>query len=377
MKRCLTAGAFLLTVCLLRAGSLLVYVAARPSLPHGIYLLRFDPDRGALSGPVPVAEARNSTFLAHDPVGRRLYVSGELSFEPPVSPAMGGVTAYAIDPASGALNFINQRSTGGNSTTHLAVDSTGRAVVAANFDEGYVCVLPLAADGGLELCSAWIEEHGPLGPDRKRQTQPHPHGVVVSPDNRFMFSCDLGLDRVLGYRLDPVKGLISPNDPPFAATPAGSGPHHGVFSRDGRFFYVVNEMGSSVCVFAYDSSRGALALRQTISALPAGFAGANTSAEILIHPNDRFVYASDRGADAIAVFARNPQDGRLTLVSVEPSGGRIPRSFTLSRDGRWLISANFGSDTLTVFRVDATTGRLAPNRQSAAVKKPFTILFCD
>lgn len=377
MKRCLIVGGFLLTVSLLRAASLPVYVAARPSQPHGIYLLRFDPERGSLSGPFPVAEARNSTFLALDPMRRHLYVSGELSFQPPVSPAMGGVTAYAIDPASGALTFINQRWTGGNSTTHLSVDATARAVVAANFDEGYICVLPLAADGSLKLCSAWIEEHGPLGPDRKRQTQPHPHGVFVSPDNRFIFSCDLGLDRVLGYRLDPAKGLISPNDPPFAATPAGSGPHHGAFSRDGRFFYVVNDMASSVCVFAYDSSHGALALRQTLSALPEGFAGANTSAEILIHPNDHFVYVSDRGADAIAVFARNRPDGRLTLVAVEPSGGRMPRSFTLSRDGRWLISANFASDTLTVFRVDAATGRLAPTRQSASVKKPFTVLFCD
>jgi len=189
--------------------------------------------------------------------------------------------------------------------------------------------------------------------------------------------CDLGLDRVLTYRLDPSSATLSPSDPPFIAVPAGSGPRRGVFSPDGHFFYVVTEMGSTVCGFAYDGASGALSPRQVVSTLPAGYHGSSRAAEIAVSPDGRFIYASNRGDDSLAIFARDPQSGALRLLETVSSGGAVPRHFALSKDGRWLVCANQRAGNVVAFRVDLASGRLERIPGEISVPNAACVLFYD
>ena len=367
---------FLLSMTSASASSLLIFVGTYTdeSSSQGIYSLRFDPADGTLSTPILAATARNPTFLVLHPDKRHLYAGGELS--PPAAPKTGGVGAYTIEGDSGKLALLNQQPTGDGATTHLVVDGSGRMVVAVSYSGGYVCTLPLRSDGALGERNTFFKLTGPLGPNKDRQDRPHAHSVTLSRDNRFAFVCDLGLDRVFSFRLDPAHAALAPNEPPYATVPPGVGPRHSRFSADARFFYVVNEMGGSVCVFAYDAANGALTLKQTISTLPPDFHQLNTSAEIRIHPNGRFVYASNRGHDSIAVFARNQETGLLSLIEIVPCGGKHPRNFELSPDGRWLLCANRDTNDVVVFRLDPETGRLTLTKNRATVGKPVCVLFC-
>jgi 6-phosphogluconolactonase len=328
---------------------------------------------GTLSAPVLAAPMYSPGFLALAPDRRHLYAVEERSatYHGPG----GGVSAFAIDPASGQLSLVDRAGAGGY--VHLAVDATQRMVIATDFGTGIVGTFPLRPDGGVGPPTAILHHQGPPGPNLTRQKSPHAHSVTLSPDNRLAFVCDLGLDRVFSYRLDPAQATLSPNDPPFARLPPGVGPRHSKFSPDGRFFYVVNEIGSSVSAFAYDAARGSLALRQTISALPEDFHGTNASAEIRVHPSGRFLYVSNRGHDSVAVFARDADRGTLTLVEIVPCGGQYPRNFNLSPEGRWLLCANRDSNALAVFRVDPATGRLTPTAATAHIGQPVCVLFAD
>ena len=355
-------------------GSELVYIGTET---RGIYAVRLDGRDGSLSRPILAANAFNPGFLVLDPAKRRLYAGDDLTFDPPADPAVGGVSAFSVDPASGRLTYLNQQPSGDGTPPHLVVDATDRMLIAADYGAGTVCAWPILRDGGLGMRSCLLPDRGPPGPNRDRQSRPHPHSVTLSADNRFALVCDLGLDRVFIDRIDPRRGSLTPNDPPFAPVPAGAGPRHSKFSADGRFFYTVNELGGSICVFAWDGARGALALRQTLSILPPDFHGRNLSAEIRLHPNGRFVYASNRGADSLAVLARDADDGTLQLVETVPSGGRNPRNFALSPDGHWLLCANSVTNNLALFRVDPGSGRLSPAGGEAAVGRPICVLFYD
>ena len=370
---CWLAG-FLASSCALSAASQLVYIGTGS---RGIYALRLDSADGTLSAPMLAADDRDPGFLALDPSKRRLYAVDEI---PPALSAKanaGGVSAFAVDRVSGSLTLLNQRPSGDGPPPHLVVDATGKMLIAADYGAGTICAWPIESDGSLGERSALIEHRGRPGPNRDRQSRPHPHSVTLSPDNRFAFVCDLGLDRVFAYRIDPSRGALAPNDPPFTVVRAGAGPRHSKFSPDGRFFYVVNEMGGSICVFAYDAARGSLSLRQTISTLPPGFRGANTSAEVRIDPRGRFLYASNRGPDTLAVFARDPLHGTLTPVEIVPCGGSQPRNFALSPDGRWLLCANRATNNVVVFRVDPATGRLIQTPNQATIGQPICVLFYE
>jgi 6-phosphogluconolactonase len=363
----------------LSAASQLIFIGTSTTTKdanHGIYAVRLDPVTGALSEPVLAVETPNPGFLAWHPGGRVLYAL----CESPGSDGKpdGAVRAFAYVPASGALTALNTQPAGGAGTTHLAADATGRMLVTVSYNGGYVASFPLAADGHIEPRASFITHQGPLGPNPVRQEKPHPHSVTISPDNRFAFVADLGLDRVFAYRLDPAAGTLLPHDPAFIATAPGTGPRHTKFSRDGRYFYILDEIDGSVTVCAYDAARGAGTPLQHISTLPAGFkvTDPDRAAEIRIHPNGKFVYASNRGHDSIAVFAVNA-DGTLKLAEITPSGGGHPRNFELSPDGAWLVCANRDSNNLVVFKVDAATGRLTRTGGTAKVPSPICVLFCN
>jgi 6-phosphogluconolactonase len=320
----------------------------------GIYLYRL-PSQGTPEPLGLAAETPNPSFLELDPQRRLLFAvneTGEFGGKP-----TGGVSAFSID-AAGKLKLLNQRSSMGKDPCHLVLDRTGRNMLVANYSSGSVAVLPVQRDGKLGEASEVIQHQG-KSVDPERQTGPHAHCVTLDRANRFAFVCDLGLDKVMIYRFDAERGKLKPHEPAFAALKAGAGPRHMVFGKDGRFAYVINEMNSTVTVFAYDSNRGVLKELQSVSTLPKNWEGANTTAEVAVHPSGKFLYASNRGHNTVAVFRIDPATGTLTWVEEHSTGGATPRHFGIDPSGQTMVIANQASSTVLMLRI-AADGRLKP-----------------
>lgn len=353
--------------------TMLVYIGTYTG-PHskGIYVSRFDARTGSLSVPELAAETKNPTFLALHPNRRFLYAVGEMSSF--AGQPGGAVSAFSIDAKTGRLTLLNQQSSRGAGPCHLALDSKGKCLLAANYGSGSIIALPVEADGKLAEAKTFIQHEG-SSINAKRQAGPHAHFIMADPANRFALTCDLGLDKVLVYRLDPGKALLAVNDPPSVSITASSGPRHLAFHPNGRFVYLINEMASTLTALSYDSKRGALQELQTVSTLPEDFHGASTGAEVQVHPSGKFVYASNRGHDSIAVFATDAKTGKLTFVEHQPTGGKTPRHFALDPSGNWLLAENQGSDNIVVFSVDPKSGRLAPTGHTIEVGAPVCVQF--
>ena len=289
----------------------------------GIYGFHFDPATGQASSVNLVAETTSPSFLALDANHRFLYTVNETSEYQ--GQKTGSVSSFAIDQKTGKLAFLNQVSSQGAGPCYITLDKTGKHVLVANYDSGSVAVFPVLADGRLGEASAVVQHTG-HGVDPERQEAPHAHSIELSPDNRFAIATDLGLDELLVYRFDPIKGTLMPNNPPFAKIEPGAGSRHFTFHPNGKFAYVINEMSSSVTGFSYAANSGKFSKLQTVSALPKGFTGHSDAAEIEVHPSGKFLYASTRGPDSIAVFRINPKSGKLTLPETVPTGGKTPRN---------------------------------------------------
>jgi len=344
---------------------------------RGIYVIRFDSATGAMSAPELAAEARNPTWISLDPSGQNLYATGEVGADPAAGPS-GGAAAYAIDRTSGKLSFLNRQPTGGTSTTHSVVDATDQMLILASYNSAYIAALPILPDGRLGPRSACLEEKGkfPVGPNADRQKQAYTHSVTLSPDNRFVYACDLGLDRIFIYQLDPATGGLKPNDPSNVASPAGGGARHSKFSPDRRNFYATNEMGASVTRYAFDASTGGLTQKESVSTLPPGVVlPDNTVAELRFHPSGKFLYVSNRGHDSIAVYACEPASGRLTPVEIVPCGGKHPRNFALDPSGRWLLCANRDTNNVVLFAIDQQSGKLSTTGKELAVPEAVCVAF--
>ena len=358
--------------------AMILYVGSVPNSSgqktEGIYRLRLDPATGALTKPEKVAEARRPSFLAIHPTRKYLYACNEIGdFE---GKRAGGVSAFAIDaPESGNLTPLNDQPSGGVGPCYVRVDATGKNVLVANYGSGSVAVVPIdLATGKLKEPTAQVQHAGSsVNPDR--QQGPHAHSFNPDPSNRFALACDLGLDQVLVYRFDPEKGTLAPNDPPFGKVAPGGGPRHLAFHPNGKLAYVVNEMGNTVTTFAWDGDRGTLTEIQTVGTLPADFTGSNTTAEVTVHPSGKFVYASNRGHDSIAVFNVNDATGQLTPRGQTSTQGKTPRHFTIDPTGQFLVAANQASDTLVVFRIDPSSGALSPTGSAVNVPTPTCVKF--
>jgi 6-phosphogluconolactonase len=313
----------------------------------GIYAWRFSPATGKLTSLGLAAETSNPSFLAVHPNRRFLYAVNENN--------TGAVSAFSIDAATGKLTLLNSAPSRGSGPCHLAVDHSGKYLFIANYGSGSIAVLPIHDDGSLGEASAFVQ-HAGSSVNRQRQGGPHAHCVTQSPDGRFLLVEDLGLDQVVVYRFDASKGTLTPNDPPFAKLPPGTGPRHLAFANNGRFAYVLAEMFNNVTAFRYDAARGSLDPFQTVSTLPADFKGTSYGAEIAVHPNGKFLYASNRGHDSIAVFAIDAAKGTLTALDRVPTQGKTPRSFAIDPTGAYLFAAHQDSDSIVVFRIDPKTG---------------------
>jgi len=284
-------------------------------------------------------------------------------------------TAYRIDPANGRVSVLNQQPTGGRNGVHLAIDATGRVLVMVNYATGTVAVLPINQDGSLGSRSDLATLSGALGPHRSQQETSHPHHCPFDPAGRLVIVPDKGLDKVFVFRVDAARGALVPATPPAVATRAGAGPRHAGFHPTRPFAYVINELDSTITVYAFDAENGALAPRQVHTTLPSSYTGNNTGAEIAVAPSGRFVYGSNRGHDSIAIFAVDQSTGVLTSVGWEPTQGKTPRFFGLDPTGTHLYAANQSSDTVVIFRVNQTTGKLSPTGETIDVKSPVTIAF--
>ncbi len=330
---------------------------------QGVYACSFDPDSGALGAPELAAATPNPTYVALSPDGQVLYA---------VCASDPWVSSFRVGP--GPLVPVQQAPADGRPTPcHVAVSPDGKILLAANYHVGQAAIIPAHGDG--TTGTPRVLAHQGRGPNPKRQDQPHVHSTWFSPDGRFALICDLGLDRIYTYRIDPAAVTLAPGTPPFVASAPGAGPRHLAFAPDGLHAYVISEMGNTIVAYDYAPANGALAPRGAVSILPAGFRGDSTAAAVRVHPSGRFVYGSARGPDTLAVFAADPRTGDLTAVETVACGGRGPRDFNLSPDGAWLVCAHQDSDTLCSFRVDAASGRLTRVPGSIAVSMPVCVAF--
>ena len=323
---------------------------------EGIYVYRMDPPTGALSHLQTVPDVPNPSFLAMAPDRRHLYAVNAV---PEIDGHPGGaVSAFAVDPSTGELTYLNRQPAQGSGPCHVSVDQTGQCVLTACYHGGNIAVLPIQNDGRLGPATDSVRYRG-SGPDPAHQDGPHAHSINLDPANRYALVCNQGLDKVFIYRFDPTSGTVTPNpDQPWAETRPVTGPRHLDFHPNGRFVYVIGEQGASLTVFAYDAAKGTLREVQTVSTLPGGFAGENACADVHVHPSGKFVYGSNRGHDSLVIYAIDEGTGRLEYVGHQSTLGRTPRNFTIDPTGSLLLAANQDSDTIIAFRVDQDTGRL-------------------
>jgi 6-phosphogluconolactonase len=356
----------------------LVYVGTytNKTASKGIYAYLFDPVIGKLNALGVAAESEDPSFLAVHPSGKYLYAVNETgNFGGQKS---GAVSAFSIDPKNGKLTLLNQLATQGAGPCYVSLDKTGKFVLVANYDGGSIAVFPIREDGGLAAASAF-EQHSGSSVDKERQEGPHAHWIGTSPDNRFALAADLGLDEILVYRFNSAKGTLAPDAPPFAKLNPGAGPRHLAFHPNGKFAYVLTEMGSSVTAFAYKAGKGSLSPLQTVSTLSIlrkDYSGVKEAAEIAVHPSGKFLYASNRaGLDSISTFSIDPVKGTLKLKDEYPTMGKTPRNFAIDPTGKFLLAANQESNNIVIFRIDSTTGALSPTGDIAEVPAPVCITF--
>jgi 6-phosphogluconolactonase len=335
----------------------LIYVGTHAGTKRqakGVYLFRMrtsdDPNIPEFVKVTPlgvVAETVNPSYLEIDGKRRLLFCVNEVeNFD---GGKTGAVSAFSIDPDSGTLSLLNQRYSAGAGPCHLALDHSGKHLLVANAVGGSVAVLPVGADGKLGEATH-VEQHAGKSVHPEHQNAPRPRGVTLSPDNRFAFVCDVGLDKVMIYAFDSKAGKLTPHEPPFAPLKPGAGPRRMLFHPKGRFAYVVNELDSTVTTFAYDAEAGALKELQSISTLPPYFDGPNTAAEIGIHPSGKVLLASNCGHHSVVLFTIDPGNGTLTYVEDQSTYGTSPRHFSLDTAGKHVVVANQDSGSILILR---------------------------
>jgi 6-phosphogluconolactonase len=338
----------------------------------GIYSFHFDSGTGRLTAMAVAATTQDPSFLTVAPNEKYLYAVNELGvFDGKKS---GAVTSYSLDLKAGQLSQLNQVPSGGADPCYVSFDGTGKYLLVANYSGGSVSTFPVAPDGHIEPASAFVQHTG-SGPNKERQEGPHAHFIASSADNRFVFVVDLGLDEVVVYHFDPATGSLIPNHPPFAKLAPGAGPRHLAFHPNKKFAYVLSEVNSTVTAFAYDAQNGSFSTLQTLSTIPKDFKGRNDTAEILVHPSGKFLYASNRGRDSIVEFTIDAARGTLSLAGDFSTQGKEPRNFALDPTGKFLLAANQESNNIVIFRIDQSTGALNATGEVAQIPAPVDIVF--
>jgi 6-phosphogluconolactonase (cycloisomerase 2 family) len=356
-----------------------------PGNGRGIHIFQVNRATGLMTPSGVVEVGTSPSCLAANATGTRLYSANETDRSG--ADKQGTISAYAIDRTDGGLQLLNTVRSGGAGPTYVSVHPGGRHLLVANYFGGSVAVIPILAEGQLGDASDVKVDAGTIGPTRAAHApsgsfavsghdRTHAHMIQADPSGRFVMHADLGLDTIFIWRFDEQRGTLIPNDPPSVSLPPGDGPRHFHFHPNGRWFYSIQEEGSTIALFDYDAAQGKLAARQTISTLPPQFAGSNFCSEILVSADGRYVYAGNRLHDSIGMFAVGA-DGRLTFVADEWTRGDYPRSFSFDPAGRFLYCCNQRADLVTIFRVNRTTGGLSFTGQYVPVGNPSHIVFVD
>ena len=335
----------------------------------GIYHAKFDSNSGKLGKPELAAEISNPGFLTMHPTGAVLYATGNQEGKPAVS-------AFRVTQDPKGLELINFVPIGDGGAAHLSCDATGKVLMTAQYGGGSTGLFQLAEDGSISKRVAILKHKGGSGVVDRRQDAPHAHWTGVSPDNRFAFVPDLGMDKVVIWKLDSETPSLQAHG--FGICPPGGGPRHMKFSPSGKHIYVLNELSLSVTTFAYDKEAGTMEPIQTIPTLADEVKAKevfNSASEIRVHPSGKFVYSANRGNDTITCFRVDASSGKLSLIEVEPIRGSWPRNFNLDPSGHWLLAAGRDSNTIAVFAVDQTSGEITYQRQSQMVPTPICVLF--
>ena len=352
----------------LKAESVDVYFGTynKPGFPEGIYHAVLDMKTGSLSIPELAAAATDPTFIEIHPNSKFIYAVTERN--------PGAVSAFAIEPETKKLRLINSSKSCGKAPCHLCTSNDGRTLLVANYTSGSVASIPINKDGSLSEPASSIQHTG-TSVNPKRQEGAHAHSINLSPDNRFAYAADLGLDKIMVYKLDSESGRLLPNDPSEIKIKPGAGPRHFTFSPDGKYAYLINELDETIVAFVYDPENGNLSEIQTISTLPEDFTGTSYCAEVKIHPNGKFLYGSNRGHDSIVTYKIDPSKGTLTLLGFQNSGIKNPRNFNIEQTGKFCVVANQDSDTVIVFRINQETGLLETTDHVVKIGKPVCVRF--
>ena len=348
----------------------IIFISAFAEGENGaIHAFTFDSKGGALTPLHRTADIQNPFFLALSPDRHFLYAIHAEKFGDPGDEL---VRAYAIEGRSGSLRKLNEHSARGTGSCYLDVDATGRMVVVANYFSGSVAALPVGRDGSLGEVKTFMQHQGSsINPDR--QKGPNAHSIVVSPDNRFALAADLGIDKIMNYRMDAKSAVLTANEAqPFVKLPPGSGPRHLTFHPNGKAVYVINELKNTVSFLGYEKDTGSLTERQTISTLPVEFTGTSHCADLKITPDGRFLFGTNRGHDSIAVY-RIAEDGKLTLSSIRPSQGKGPQNLLITPDGQWLLCANMPGNNVMVFKIERESGEIQAAGQPLSMPMPSCI----
>ncbi|WP_417378016.1 lactonase family protein [Gimesia sp.] len=361
-----------------------VYVGTytRGSDSKGIYQLLLDSETGKLTHVDATENVVNPSFLAIHPNQKFLYAVNEINDFPhgivdfPNLPS-GAVSAFSIDSDSGKLTFLNQIASEGGSPCYLVVDRTGTTVLVANYSNGRICSFSIKKDGAIDDCKSVIQHSGSsINP--QRQQSPHAHSINLDPENKYAVAADLGIDKLLVYIFDPKQGVLSPNSNgshEIKMAP-GAGPRHFAFHPSGKWGYVINELNLTVTAMNYNQKTGELEIIQNISTVPAGTRRkGNSTAQVLVHPSGKFLYGSNRGPNTIVMYRIDQTTGKLTLLGYQPTGGAIPRNFNIDPSGKFLLAANQDSNNVVVFKIDQKTGLLIPTGHEITVPKPVCIQF--
>lgn len=335
----------------------------------GIYAFRMKSSTGELAPLGLVAETKNPSYVVLHPNGKFLFSVNEHGDDQ----GSGRITAYLIDRGSGKLTELNSVLSRGAAPCHLSLDRTGKFLFVANYSSGNVASFAIASDGRLSGPISNIQHQG-SGPNRQRQREPHAHSINISKNNRWAVAADLGIDQLLVYRLG-ADGSLSAATPPSTKLKPGAGPRHFAFHPSQKFAFAINELDSTLTSLRFDAAQGSLTTIETVSTLPNGFSGNNSTAEVVVHPNGRFVYGSNRGHHSIAIFRLDPKSGKLTPAGHVATEGRTPRNFNIDPSGQFLLAANQDSDSVVVFRIDRATGALTPTGQKLDVSMPVCVKF--
>jgi 6-phosphogluconolactonase len=324
----------------------------------GIYRCEFDTSTGKLTKPELVAETQDPSFLAIHPNKKFLYCVNEGS---------KGISAFALDARTGTLTPLNKASSEGGAPCHLVVDKDGKNVLAANYTGGSCCVCPIGSDGKL-ADKTFLMQH------KEEGKTPHGHSINLDASGKLAFVADLGLDKVLVYKLDADKGTLTPHDPPAFQTARGAGPRHFAFHPSGKWAYVINETNSTLTAMSYDANKGVLKEINTLSTLPMEVKG-NSTAEVVVHPSGKFVYGSNRGHNSIAVFTIDETTGKIAAAGHQGEGVKTPRNFNIDPTGQFMLVANHTGKSVIVFKIDPKTGALTPTGEKVELDQPVCVKF--